>query len=59
MPAGDVGATVLLPFLQQQKHIRKFRLTPRLSRPVMQAVNEAIRANLPKKVVKKKVVKKK
>ncbi|PNW84679.1 hypothetical protein CHLRE_03g154300v5 [Chlamydomonas reinhardtii] len=56
---GDVGATVLLPFLQQQKHIRKFRLTPRLSRPVMQAVNEAIRANLPKKVVKKKVVKKK
>ncbi|KAG2454956.1 hypothetical protein HYH02_000783 [Chlamydomonas schloesseri] len=56
---GDVGATVLLPFLQQQQHIRKFRITPRLSRPVMQAVNEAIRANLPKKVVKKKVAKKK
>ncbi len=60
--AGDAGATALLPFLQSQRHLRKFRLTPRLSRPVMAAVGEAVRANLPKKkatgLKKKKAAKK-
>lgn len=60
--AGDAGATALLPFLQSQRHLRKFRLTPRLSRPVMAAVSEAVRANLPKKkatgLKKKKAAKK-
>lgn len=59
---GDAGATALLPFLQSQRHLRKFRLTPRLSRPVMAAVSEAVRANLPKKkatgLKKKKAAKK-
>ncbi|GLC42550.1 hypothetical protein PLESTB_001112800 [Pleodorina starrii] len=46
---GDSGAKALLPFLREQKHIRKFRLTPRLSRETLAAVNEAVRANLPKR----------
>ncbi|KAG2498359.1 hypothetical protein HYH03_003618 [Edaphochlamys debaryana] len=55
---GDLGATALLPLLQDQQHLRKFRLTPRLSRPVMLAVQEAVRANLPKKKAVKKGTKK-
>ncbi len=53
---GDAGAKALLPFLREQKHIRKFRMTPRLGRDIMAAVQEAVRANLPKR---KKVVRKK
>ncbi|KXZ48629.1 hypothetical protein GPECTOR_26g532 [Gonium pectorale] len=54
---GDAGVSALLPFLQSQKHLRKLRLSPRVSRPLLLAAAEAVRANLPAK--KKKVLKKK
>lgn len=57
VPASRSVTVVWIEWLQTQKHMRKFRVTQRLSKDVAAALNAGIRENLPKP--KKKLKKKK
>lgn len=47
--AGDAGASAFIPMLRLSKHMKRFRVTSRVSRAVGEQIGTLLKDNQPKK----------